>query len=363
MKVKIDKSVFASAQDDGQQLELSFLLHIILYKGRYELTFTGEDVQNFESFSKLAKRDRDVIEQVITNDIVTSASSYDCEVKIGGENEYKEKVFSPSESIQYLLQPTSVVLENGLNDSYFMNALFRCFDTTDALSKNLHEGWLRYENAGGCSNVQNFLKALVLHFGGKQKFLRCFVLLDGDRRYPTDPEPEKKYKKMKEQLQAWNVEYHVLEKRCMENYMPDEALRSLCDEKTAEWLDAYITLTPQQKDFFCISDGFLKDITKSDKKTVKARENRLSKKDKKLRRKSYVRGCLPQEVQQFYVSVSNGNFLHLEKGLDIPNFKTKFPEVFDNPIFVYQSNLIERTSHQDNPQELEHIVHKVLAQL
>ena len=53
----------------------------------------------------------------------------------------------------------------------------------------------------------------------------------------------------------------------------------------------------------------------------------------------------------------------IEKGLDIPYFKTKFPELFDNPSFVYQNNLIVRTSHQDDPQELEHIVCKVVAQL
>ena len=363
MKVKIDKSVFASAQDDLQQLELSFLLHIILYKGRYELTFTGEDVQGYESFHKLTKPDKDVIEQLIINDIVTSSTTFDCEVKIGGEYEYTQKVFSPSESILFLLQPTSIILENGLNDSHFMNALFRAFDTTGTLSKFLHEGWLRYENAGGCSNVQNFLKALIQHFEGKQKFLRCLVFLDGDRRYPTDPEPEKKYKKLKKQLEAWNVDYHVFEKRCMENYMPDEALRSLSNPKTKEWLDAYFALTPLQKDFICVADGFSKDITKSDKKTVKVKENRLSKKDKKLRKKSYVRNYLPPEVQHFYTSVSNGNFLHLEKGLDIPYFKTKFPELFDNPSFVYQNNLIVRTSHQDDPQELEHIVCKVVAQL
>ena len=362
MKVKIDKSVFASAQDDRQQLELSFLLHIILYKGRYELTFTGENVQDYESFSKLNKRDRDVIEEFITHDIVTSATAFDCEVKIGGENEYTKKVFSPSESIRYLLQPTSVILENGLNDAHFMNALFRCFDTTGTLSAYLHEGWMRYENAGGCSNVKNFLNALVQYHDGKQKFLRCFVLLDSDRRYPTDLKVNDKNSTL-EQLQAWNVEYHVLEKSCMENYIPTEALRSLSNDKTKEWLDAYFTLTPQQKDYFCLADGFSKDITWSDRKKVKAKELLLTTKDKKLRKKSYVRSFLPKEVQNFYANVSNGNFLHLEKGLDISHFKTKFPEVFENFVLVFKNNLIERTSHQTDPQELEHIVQKIISQL
>ena len=91
------------------------------------------------------------------------------------------------------------------------------------------------------------------------------------------------------------------------------------------------------------------------------KESLLSTKDKKKRKKSYVRGFLPHEEQLFYATVSPGNFLHLEKGLKIGNFKERFPEMFGNSTFTYKANLLQRTCHQNDPQELLHIAQAVTA--
>lgn len=361
MKVRIDKSVFTDANDGNKQLELAFLLHIILYKDRYELKIADSDIVKTDSFGKLMQIDRKIIENIIAMDIVASSNSYDCEVKTGGDTEAIQKVFSAEEAILFLLQPYSIILENGLNDSHFMNAVFRLFDPSGVLLRYKKEGWIRYENAGGCSNVKNFLQARIQQFGGKQKFLRCYVLLDGDRRYPTDVEPDKKYQKLKVKLNAWGVGYHVLEKRCMENYMPDDAIRSVAGITHKDWADAYMALTAEQKDYLDISEGFETDISREEKKTVRVKESQLMTKDKHRRKKSYVRGYLPLDEQKFYISVSNGNFLHLEKGLKLSNFKTKFPEKFNDAIVTFKANLLNRTSHQQDPQELSHIAQFLLA--
>lgn len=361
MKVKIDKSVFEDAKDGGKQLELAFLLHIILYKNRYELKLQDGDILTTASFKNMMQSDREAIEHTVAMDIVSSSNSYDCEVKKGGEAEEEQKVFSAEEAILYLLQPQSIILENGLNDSHFMNAIFMWFDPSGMLTRYVNEGWIRYENAGGCSNVKNFLRARILQFGGKQKFLRCYVLLDRDCRYPTDKTSEVKYRKLKEQLDAWKVGYHVLEKRCMENYMPDEAICSMAIATMPEWVNAYMSLSPEQKDYISIAEGFEKDITKDEKKTVRVKEKLLLIKDKRLRKKSYVRGYLPKEEQTFYATVSNGNFLHLEKGLGVKNFKVAFPLKYGDTTVTYRANLLSRTSHQRDPQELSHIAQSILA--
>lgn len=361
MKVKIDKSVFEDAKDGNKQLELAFLLHIVLYKNRYELKLLDGEILNTASFKKMMQSDRDAIEHTIAMNIVSSSNNYDCEVRKGGEAEEKQKVFSAEEAILFLLQPQSIILENGLNDSHFMNAIFKWFDPSGVLLRYVNEGWIRYENAGGCSNVKNFLRARILQFGGKQKFLRCYVLLDGDCRYPTDNTSDVKYRKLKEQLDAWKVGYHVLEKRCMENYMPDEAIQSMAVATLTEWVNAYMSLSPEQKDYLSIAEGFEKDITKEEKKAAKAKEKLLLTKDKRLRKKSYVRGYLPNEEQSFYITVSNGNFLHLEKGLGVRNFKVTFPSKFGDTTITYRANLLNRTSHQRDPQELSHIAQAILA--
>ncbi len=359
MKVKIDKSVFEEAKDADRLLELSFLLHIILYKHRYELMLFDGEILNYDSYQKLIQSEQEIIKQVIAHSIFASVTDVGCEVKCGGELEQHDKVFSPTEAISYLMQPLSVILENGLNDSHFIKTIFRLFDPSGELMRHVNEGWIRFENAGGCTNVKNFLFAQRGYSGERQKFLHCFVLLDGDRRYPSDQEPDVKYKRLKEKMKEWGVPYHVLEKRCMENYMPDEAMNTLKNEETKGWIEAYLTLTAEQKDFISIAEGFCADLCKEDKKKVRVKESKLLKKDIKNRKKSYVRGFLPQKEQVLYKNLSPGNFLHLETGLKIGNFKTQFPKKFTDEVSVYRGNMLNRTRHQSNPLELEDIANKI----
>ncbi len=361
MKIRIDRSVFEGVTDAASQLELSFLLHIIVYKHRYDLKVTDTEVLCTDSYGKLTQTEQDIIQQELAYTITASADAADCEVAMNGETEDELKIFSPAEAIVYLLQPLSVILENGLNDAHFMKAIFQCFDSSGELMHRVDEGWIRFENAGGCMNVKNFLTARMRTFGDKQKFLNCYVVLDGDRRYPTDPEPDKKYKKLKKSLEAWGVGYHVLEKRCMENYMPDEAVSSFANAGTQAWITAYHTLTSEQKDFFSAAEGFSKDISREQKTIVRKKESKLMTKDKTRRKVSYVRSLLPRDEQLFYSSVSRGNFLHLEKGLNIGDFKVKFPEKYNDRTVIYKANMLNRTNHQTDQLELEHIAAAIRA--
>lgn len=361
MKVRIDKSVFANATNEANLMELSFLLHIIIYKNRHELMLSDDVILKSDSFSKLTQVEQDIIEKEITQTIMTSTINADCEVKSGGDVEDIKKVFSPSEAIIYLLQPLSIILENGLNDSHFIKAIFQLFDAKGELMRRTNEGWIRFENAGGCSNVHNFITSRIKTYGDKQKFLNCYVLLDGDRRYPSDPEPDKKYNRLQSDLDNWKVGYHVLEKRSMENYMTDEAMNSFKNVENQGWIKAYLSLNAFQKDHFSIAEGFTKDINKEQKAKVRRKESLLTTKDLNRRKVSYVRGFLPIDEQKFYVNVSNGNFLHLEKGLKMKYFKVIFPEKFGDNVVIYKKNMLERTRHQNDPLELQHIVDGIFA--
>lgn len=363
MKVRIDKSVFADATDEMRQQELNFLLNIIIYKNRYKLMVSDAEVLGSDGFSTLTQTEKKIIEEGLIDAITGSQTSADCEVAKNGSMEDDLKIFTPEEAIIYLLQPLSIILENGLNDAHFMNAIFRWFDPTGELVRRVEEGWIRFENAGGCSNVKNFLMARINVYGGRRKFLNSYVLLDGDRRYPADAEPEKKYRKLKETLDGWGVGYHELEKRSMENYMPDEAMNGFATAETLAWIKAYHTLTAEQKDCFCIAEGFAKDISREQHRAVKRKESLLRKKDLHLRRVSYVRRYLPNEEKTFYSSVSKGNFLHLEHGLPVKNFKVSFPEKYGDNTVTYRVNMLSRTSHQRDPLELEHIVSDIRAMI
>lgn len=351
MKVKIDYDIFQCAVTESQRQALSFLLNILIYKQRYELVITDEGVLTTLSYSKMSEADKSIIRQSLLYSITANIIDVDCIVNTQGEVENENPVFSLEEAIRYLLQPLSIIVENSLNDSHFLLAIFRTFDNTGKLLEGYKNGWLQFENAGGCMNVLNFLEARRQFFGGKLKFLHCYVLLDGDKRFPTDKIT--KNNKLITQMEKWHIPYHVLEKRCMENYLPEDVMeRVLGNKNNIEWIHAYRSLTPEQKDYFCISGGFQKELTKEKLQKVK-NEKRGRAYKRAVRKFSVVKKYLPSELKHFYQDVMEGNFLHLEQGLMLNgSFKDTYPLAFTNEIFVYRKALEERTKHQHNPNEL-----------
>lgn len=343
MNVLIEKEIFEQATTEEQKLELSFLLYLIWYHKKRYLLILNEDVRDCQFV-----QDKQISEELglcLQNTIVGSLEG-DCTIAQRGIGISDQKVFTVSEGIKYLLQPLSIIVENSLNDAHFVRAIMRCYDSSGMLIKHDKEQWLQFENAGGCSNIVNYIQSRIDHCG-KVKFLRCFVLVDGDKHYPT--ENVKKYDKLTQKLNNWNIGYHILEKRCMENYVPIDAIPTT--PQTLHWKMAYQNLKPEQRDFLNIGGGFHGDIEKGKKEPGMPSKGKL-----KRVLKHNIRAFRDKNVEIFYGSVSSGNFLHLCKGIKIPNFKTKFPEFFDDQIHVYRKAFDELISHQQNTKELEEIV-------
>ena len=93
----------------------------------------------------------------------------------------------------------------------------------------------------------------------------------------------------------------ILEKREMENYIPETVLKNLNDD----YINLYIKLTPIQKDFFDLEKGFNKN--RSDKN-------------------------YDTNIINLYSSVSDSDWKVLRKGITSPpydkKFKTEFPKLF-----------------------------------
>lgn len=357
MKVKLDKSIFLSSSSNHDALRYLFL--VITYHEHHKMQFDFEPKAT-SAYKELPKKDQELLDTVYIEQIVSSDSSTcDCEIK-DRTFEDKKKIFSVDEGIRYLMQPISILVENSLNDSYFVRALFRCIDSTQLLSKLDENHFIQFENLGGCTNVRNFIESRIQYFGGKTKFLNCFALFDGDKTNPVDRQT--KYNDIIKFLRTCNVEYHILEKRSMENYMPDEAMNSFRSANNERWLDSYLALSPEQKDFIDFSKGFLKDVTPEIKEKAKNRKPSKSRSKKKKTKESPIyRSYLPHDIQNFYSNVSDANYKHLESPFNIgKNFKTEFPKKFEDEVYVYKKNLLERTSHQKDQDELQNIVNKIL---
>ena len=250
-----------------------------------------------------------------------------------GQNENLDKIFSPREIYDYLREPLSVLVENDNNDGHFIKCLIKWFGNEIA-KKALVANRIRMGNSGGCTNTLATIQERSTGFGGKPKFLRLYVIWDGDKDFPTMK--QNKYEKSRKELNRYKVQYHILEKRAMENYMPDDALCDIADScGSSDWYAAYATLSPQQKDFYKIHDG----MTYS--KVTRLYADRVN---------------LDSGIQTLYSTVSEGNWNHLMNGLQLGNFKSEFPRFFESSCHVYKKSLLDRTRHQSNPNELQDIV-------
>ena len=186
--------------------------------------------------------------------------------------------------------------------------MFTHFDERKVALQHLNKGWLAFENAGGANNIINFITGKLNAFNGLPKanhrYLRAFVLIDSDRKYKGDNVRQEK-EKLITFLDENNIPNHCLTKREMENYLPDEAFKEISDNR--DFVEAYLRLTPEQKDYFDIEKGFPnKRFDQLDMK-VQTLYSSLSVNDKKLFRKKDLKKI---------------------NGSEKDNFKSDFPELF-----------------------------------
>lgn len=338
MRIEIKSDVFKGVNFKG----LNFLIQIITYNNRYNLFVDISKVLISPLFKRLDKEDQDILTEFFNLQIVKSVKEKpDYFIVVKPKN---EKEFTIDEGIKFLIQPVSIVLENSLNDSYFIESLIKHIDSSGHLEDNLRNQWIQFENAGGCGNVANFLKGKLQSFNNLPKenhlYLRCFVLLDSDKEYKSQP-IKHEYIELEKFLKENGIIYHILEKRMMENYMPDDVFNEFMNKTHKDWVDAYLSLTNDQKDHLNISLGFTK------KATIGGGRYLVKKKD------------LHVDVKNLYLNVSEKNYNKVGGGFKLADFKGTFPAKFINSHNVHKKSLLDKTKHQNNPNELQEILEKI----
>jgi hypothetical protein len=163
------------------------------------------------------------------------------------------------------------------------------------------------------------------------------VLIDSDKEFETTetkPDRVRLFSFLKEN----GIPYHELEKREIENYLPDEVLESI--PEIDAYIQTYLQLSPKQKDYFDLENGF-------------GNKNLNS---------------FPKEIQELYSNLDEKAIGILRKGMSIKSFeengfKSEFPKLFADEK-VTQETLKARTVHQSkDPNELQTILDKITEQL
>ncbi len=304
---------------------------------RHELFITdNDDINTLTSshwYSTLSEINKKIINDSVTKSIQSEKKPI--AVKITKHT----NGYSILEAHRFLSQPLIILLENSLNDAYFFNALLKCFkNESKKINEHINEGWAEYGMGGG-TTINNVLQSKMKAFNSqvltKQKhhYLRFFVLIDSDKKFKND-ELKHEAKKLISFLDEINVSYHILEKREMENYLPNEAFTKIKDNQA--YIQAYLNLSAEQKDFFDLEKGFANKNFSQLPQEVQHLYRNISKEDKKIFRKNNLKN------------------INSKRG----NFKSDFPKLFESSI-ITKTLLLARTKHQDDPDELKNILKKV----
>lgn len=330
MLIELKEDIF---QTDNLS-NLKGVIWMTTFKGRYELfadiTKIGDNLDILES------ADQDVLNERFERWVHEGNPIPEIVVSDSGSPDH----FTLEEAIAYLNQPYKILLENSDNDAYFLEALCRNFKKRSRKITRFRENlFLEYANAGGKSNIRHFVESELKKYGhlpkSPENYLRLFILVDSDSEYENDEKPE--VSSLKSYLDTLKVPYHVLTKREMENYLPDEAFAIIGGNQA--FIQAYLRLEPEQKDFFDLERGFPN------------------------RRRSQVEAEKGEPFQHLYQAVSDNDWRVFRNGdMDLNNFKNEFARFFECE-YVTQETLQNRVAHQANPDELKDILEVITRHL
>ena len=318
---------------------------------------TLKDIDNYKQLSPIDKEYISKQYQVAFG----SGKNINYTYKISTKNSLKSKEFNLQQAIRYFTTPVFLIVENSLNDSYFLKEIFRFFDLEYSKQSRLLEfidnDWIQFVNAGGWSNIKNYVegrkksleKFCSMYGKNEWNFIRCFALMDSDKNYPTQILPERE--KLKTELESIGIKVHILKKRAMENYMPDEVIENLPTIDTkynlfTQWINVYKKLSSEQKDFLSYQKGFPKKRIIENNKDKVVNKERIEQ---------------IQEIQNHYPtsSISDANYNILDGGFQPSKFKDEFPKLFENNHYVYKDTLLKREGGTNEANEFKEIIQKI----
>lgn len=305
-----------------------------------------------EVFKELGSIDRALIEKSYKENFNLQSDEIDYFVS---NNNQIEKHFEIQEAIMFLsMAQFLIIIENSNNDSPFIKAIINNFEDKKegVVAEFLANRWIQFIHAGG-STTKAVLKSLLDSYSNHaltynslpKKYLRALVILDSDKEYENHE--NNKYDTLIDYFNDNDIDFHILEKRAMENYMPLEVIQEIKNIKSdsrdilrsecIKWIDVYLHLNEKQRDYLNFT-GYSQ---------------------------SYLN--LPKEIKDLFEDQQGENFSILERGFKYKNtestnlndderrFKNAFPRFFETSTRVNRMTLKKRA----NSDELELILDKI----
>jgi hypothetical protein len=160
---------------------------------------------------------------------------------------------------RFLSEPLRIVMENIESDGVFLDAVF------DALGPGeLHDlrkcepPALCYDSPGGNGEIPKRVRHYINDSAWRDIPRRLFVLTDSDRLEPQDSEGAAA-KSIRRQCEKTGLPCHVLRKRTIENYVPQQAIDAWAEKPehtiARDMVAALTRLNEDQRNYFPMKEG------------------------------------------------------------------------------------------------------------
>lgn len=329
MTVSIDTGVFENA-DNFQSLNHLFVL---FEKGKHTL-YLNNDISHSAWVNDTNNITRTFCEVEFKNSAYLSQN--DVKLKICNSNEIENNIYSVEDAYILLDNDSIVWIENGTSDKLFLLSIIDNFRECDEIKKNIKNRWIDFRGVGGknefIKEINNELKKFRRETLPNEKYIRALIILDSDRKYPKETLSDY-HLKLQEYCIEKNINCHILEKREMENYLPNDAFIGF--SHTHPIVNSYLSLNNLQQSYYDFEDGFKgKNINSFDENT-----------------------------QNLFDGMPPADEAHLRVGFDRAikdgfYSKKEIPKLFKSKN-ISRENLLIKCEDQENPEEIMEIIKKL----
>ncbi|MBF0370703.1 MAG: hypothetical protein HQL52_14720 [Magnetococcales bacterium] len=189
-----------------------------------------------------------------------------------GENgapgrEEENATFLPAEPAAcYLDKPLSILVENKFSDGKFLKIILKAYggDDFNEWYEQVDDQGLTYISGGGVTDLPNHIDDQMAKASEDGIPLRLVVLTDRDSDKPGGLSNQ--VGKVVACCKEHQIVYHVLIKRAIENYIPDETLEAWAlqpsNHQSREKVETVLDMEPGERDFVDMKSAIERKIFK-----------------------------------------------------------------------------------------------------
>ncbi len=160
--------------------------------------------------------------------------------------------------------PLVILVEDRESDGVFLDIVVEELgwpelQTLWAIGKKVTPPATEIDTAGGKDAIPQRIERAVSDAAAERRAHRLFVLCDSDTRWPSDDKPARTVAAVREACARFDVPHHVLRKRCVESYIPDQVFEAVREDPRnlshVDRFDALLRRSRAQRDHFPVKDG------------------------------------------------------------------------------------------------------------